>query len=642
MERHDGASALISSGNQTELFYEDRFIEQYVGRKLVTDPIVAVVELVANCWDAGATDVNLRWPNGGDRRLEISDNGEGMTKDEFIRRWGGMSYDRSRYQDTTVEVSLSDQKYTRQVFGRNGIGRFAAFCFGLRYKVITSKNGEENSFLISKGHRSPLNIKPLGTTESDQNGTSVIVDEVTGAVLTAETIREEIARRFLTDPSFHVTVNNIQVSFADVADEGFEIINAYIPELKQNVVIREIDAKRTDQTGKQHGVAWHVLGRLVGDCGWRDPEQQSLIDGRRVEAKRFTFIVEADHLHDAGAVTPDWSGFDEENVAFRATNSIVQEIITKRLLDVTREKRAETTLKVRNAFEPETRRMSPLSREKWRHFVDRITEECPRLTQQELESVSGILAKMESAETHYGLLHKLDELSANQIDDLHNLLDDWTLDMVKVVLDEIKTRLQLIEKLRQKTSDDDTLEVQELQPLFRQGLWIFGPEFETIHYTSNEGMTSLIQKLFAPGNITGSRNRPDFAVLPDSTVGLYSYPDFNDEGTEIGIAKLVIVELKAPRVRVGDDEKNQCWKYIRELIDNGVLGDRTKVDAFVLGRYLNQVDREVRTERDGRVRIQPLDYTTILQRADSRLFKLRDQIKNAPFLQQADLSEYLD
>jgi hypothetical protein len=213
--------------------------------------------------------------------------------------------------------------------------------------------------------------------------------------------------------------------------------------------------------------------------------------------------------------------------------------------------------------------------------------------------------------------------------------------MAKIVLDEIQARMRLIEELRIKTAEDSTLEVQELQPLFRQGLWIFGPEFETIHYTSNQGMTAVIQDLFGRKDLTGSRNRPDFAVLPDGSVGLYSYPEYDTEGGEVGAAKLVVVELKAPDVPIGDAEKGQCWKYVRELLQKGLLGERTKVQGFVLGRKINPVDREERTELSGRVRILPLDFGIVLQRADSRLLKLRDKIKAAPFLQDAGIEAFL-
>jgi len=182
---------------------------------------------------------------------------------------------------------------------------------------------------------------------------------------------------------------------------------------KIEVKVKVIDAQRTDPTGRQHGVAWHVL---VGDCGWKDPEQRSLIDERRVEAKRFTFIVEADLLHEAGAVKSDWSGIEEENETFGTINKAVQDAITKRLLEVTKEKRNETTANVRRSHAEQVKQMSPIRRENWNLFVEKVAEECPSLTETELKSVSGVLANMEVANSQYGLLHKLHELSLDQID----------------------------------------------------------------------------------------------------------------------------------------------------------------------------------------------------------------------------------
>jgi hypothetical protein len=627
---------------QPELIYDDRFWEQYVGTKLVTDPVIAIVELVANCWDAGAKKVEINWPEESGQSLSVKDDGEGMTKEEFYRRWGGMSYDRIRNQGATVDVEMGAMIQTRKVFGKNGIGRFAGFCFSSEYTVSTAKNGTLNTFIVRKGTARPLEFELKGSEPDTSHGTTVAIHRVNGIILASETIRTELGRRFLTDPAFQVLVNGVRINFEDIEDKGLEEMHVEVPDLAIHITVKIIDAKRTDRTGRQHGVAWHVLGRLVGDCGWKDPEQKSLIDGRRVEAKRFTFIVEADLLHEAGAVKPDWSGFDEDNKTFQIVNTAVQSEITKRLLEVTKEKRAETTANVRRSFGLQIRQMSLIRREKWNNFVEKVAEECPSLTETELKTVSGVLANMEVANSQYGLLHKLHELSPDQIDDLHQILEDWTVGMAKIVLDEIQGRMRLIEELRLKTADKNTLEVQELQPLFRQGLWIFGPEFETIHFTSNQGMTTVIQDLFGAKDLKGSLKRPDFAILPDGSAGLYSYPEFDDEGAEVGVAKLVILELKAPDVPITDKEKQQCWGYVRELHEKGLLGDRTKVQGFVLGRHIKSIDRSESTHLDGRVKILPLDFSTVLQRADSRLFKLREKIKSAPFLQEVNIDDFIN
>ena len=63
--------------------YEDRFLESWVG-SIITNPTTAIVELVANCWDAYATEVKINWPDPtAQKQFSISDDGQGMTREEF-------------------------------------------------------------------------------------------------------------------------------------------------------------------------------------------------------------------------------------------------------------------------------------------------------------------------------------------------------------------------------------------------------------------------------------------------------------------------------------------------------------------------------------------------------------------------------
>jgi len=185
-----------------------------------------------------------------------------------------------------------------------------------------------------------------------------------------------------------------------------------------------------------------------------------------------------------------------------------------------------------------------------------------------------------------------------------------------------------------RVNDKKTDEVQDLQPLFEKGLWLFGPEFETIEYTSNQGMTKVVQELFKQSAMKGSRNRPDFAVLPDGTCGLYAYPRYDDDGGELGTDRLVVIELKKPGVRIGQDEKQQCWKYLKELFSKGLLQERlTIVRCFVLGSQVDEFEHSPFETMEGTVRITPMLFDTAMQRARSRLLKLHQRVKNAPFLQ---------
>ena len=107
-----------------------------------------------------------------------------------------------------------------------------------------------------------------------------------------------------------------------------------------------------------------------------------------------------------------------------------------------------------------------------------VIDACPTISTEEVSQIAGILANLELSTSKYGLLSKLHELKPGDLDEFYALLDDWTVQLAKDALDEIQTRLKLIQDLDEKLRDDRMDEVGDLQPLFERSLWVFGPEFE--------------------------------------------------------------------------------------------------------------------------------------------------------------------
>lgn len=212
------------------------------------------------------------------------------------------------------------------------------------------------------------------------------------------------------------------------------------------------------------------------------------------------------------------------------------------------------------------------------------------------------------------------------------------------VLDEIQGRLKVINELRIKIQIAGIDEVKELQPLFAKGLWMFGDKFESIHFTSNKGMTTVIRELFDGKADKASLNRPDFVIRGDGSTGFYSLPSYNEEYQEVGVHHLVIVDLKTTKLSLGSKEKEQIWKYVKELKKKGYIQSGTRVDGFVLGDQIESGEGGTRTEDNDNVKIQPLLYSVILNRAEQRLLKLYDKVKEAPFLlaQQEELSKFIE
>ncbi len=643
-------SELTPSGRQLSLddaiLYDERFMDSHVGKVLLSDPIAALVELVANAWDAGATDVDITWPEVQPNTLiTVLDNGTGMTDAEFQRRWRTIYYNRRLEQGDTVlfPPSAPDDMPPRSAYGRNGVGRWAAFCFDSAYTVDTRSAGLRNRYYVTRSSLSPFRIKhEVRDQAATGQGTSVSVAPNQHANLSGDSVRAELGMRFLADPGFAVRVNGIPVTFEDVRDPNITTVTVVTPAGNEVDVI-VIDTQKTDRTSRQKGVAWQVLGRLVGKCSWEGPREAAIVDRRTIAARRFTFIVRADHLANAGAVRPDWSGFNEDNDVFMETADAVYNAVEHFLQSASGAGRQRTLAEAKARNARDLQAMGPLSRERWLTFVNEAQERCPRIRDDDVVNLSEIVANLEVSRSGYRLLAKLARLRPDDMDELDRILDEWTLDMAKAVLDEIATRLKVVDELQVRIRDPRTREVQDLQPLFERGLWIFGPEYESIEYTANSGMTRVIQQLFGSRG-PGSLQRPDFAILPESTVGLYGCSSYDDEGSEDGVDRLVIVELKRPGIRVGGGEKEQCWRYVKELLNAGLIRDGlTKVTCFLLGSQFERHELG-ETQHGESVVVKPMHLEHILSRAKSRMLGLHQRVENAPFLEdhRDDIARFLE
>ena len=105
-----------------------------LGANLVTDDVVAVIELIKNSFDAFAQNVWLRFsddPNDG-IQLEITDDGIGMTREIIEDVWCLVA---TPYKDINPVVKKGDK--VRRVVGEKGLGRLSAARLGKRLTMLT-------------------------------------------------------------------------------------------------------------------------------------------------------------------------------------------------------------------------------------------------------------------------------------------------------------------------------------------------------------------------------------------------------------------------------------------------------------------------------------------------------------------------
>lgn len=597
-------------------------------RRMLGDPKTALVELVANCWDAGANTVKITWPTESIPDLvKIEDDGTGMTRTEFEQRWRQLSYNRRDIQGEDVVFPTGNQSSHRKAFGRNGKGRHSAFCFASRYSVITWCNGEANEFEIC---RTPNDQQlPYGTVHKktfEQLGHGTIIRMTLGRnYISVDVAQDLIGSKFVADPTFTVSMNGspVELSTLEHLIDSQEIAVQDIG----TVTISQVDTQATSKSSRLHGIAWWVNRRLVGDLSWEDYKNVYPLDRRKVEARRYTFVVIADVL--SGDEIEDWSGF-RDTERYKKVRDEVYANIHKRINLLMSDDFRKSK---RMAFEEHRDQLAKLSSTSRRYIGDVISgvQDTVQVADNVLSATVGVLVNLEQSRSGYALLEKLSQLNPDELDELDKILNEWSVQDALLVLDEIDRRLKLIERLEIITEDPTSDELHQIHPLIERGLWIFGPEYESIHFASNRSLLTVIRSLFDDTTeikLNNSRRRPDIVVLPDSTLGLYACDGYDQAGNAVDhYGKILIIELKRGGSSIGLDECLQGQRYAAELRKSGKVQKTSLITVFVLGT--NVLDEVQDDNKQGNTMVCARSYSLMLRMAQARTFYLQEKIKSA-------------
>ena len=609
--------------NQNVLYpslFEDDYIIRSMGT-IVTQPDVALTELVANAWDAGASHVKIFIPDQINEVLWIEDDGVGMTEDEFQNHWMKMRYNRLRSQGKTV-VFPNGISGNRTAFGRNGVGRHGLFCFGDQYKVITQKDGKKITLTVKQNvDHNPMAVIYKSTEESLEHGTrlEVIVERNRPKV---EKIREILSARFLHDPQFSVEVNNMELNLDSLASEEPKEIN--VEGTTIHLTAYFIDTTKTSRKSIFQGIAFWQSGRLVGNPSWTLGDRM-VLDGRTSLAKRYTFVIKSNDLSDF--VKEDWSGF-RDSVDMQKVYDAVSTFVDDCLKNVSAATIESVIENLDSSIKNSLKDVNPLFRMEVNQAIKTIVEESPKVKQDSVDLAVKTLVNYEKAKNGHDLLEKLSRLSADDLDGLNELLGKWNVSDAMIVLNEIDRRLTIIEAIRKLSSDSTTDELHVLHPMIAESRWLFGPEYESSEYIFNRQMKTAVAKIFGENKLFKAdinySKRPDLICLENSTIGVTGIEDITDESEIVHVRKLLLIELKKGAFKIDRTERNQAQGYIEDLLRSN-LGVNCQIVGFIVGASLSD-NIEYKTKIGDNGMLYSTTYDKLVDTAEKRMFGLRQTI----------------
>jgi hypothetical protein len=607
---------------QNSLF-EDDYLLRELGQ-VAHVPQVALTELVANAWDAGATRVDLVLPAEIGGALTVTDNGHGMTPAQFKKRWMTLRYDRLKHQGPYVEFPSGRHVRPRRAYGRNGIGRHGLLCFADEYEVQTWCDAVLATFVVgTESGPSPFVLRSETLGQRNGTGTQLSV-RVMRKLPDAEEILTVLAARFVHDPEFEVRVNGVQRSFNEIEGRVSEEVLDLGAGRSATVIV--IDSTQLNHSSVHQGIAFWVQRRLVGSPAWSIGQIASF-DGRTRFARRYKVIVDTEGFEPGIDVAEDWTAFratDAVRDLYRATAEHVGKVAQDLAAEIV-EAASEDAL-VQNRTELAS--LGQGARLEVAEFTKVVAQAHPTISPDFLATAVKAVIHLEKTKSGAALLQKLSSLPADDIAGLDRLLTEWTVKDALRVLDEIDGRISVIETIRRLAGDPHTDELHTLHPLILRSRWLFGPEFESQEYCSNVTLQTVARELFkrTEAQFINERHRPDIVVLPEKTTwqmtGIESFDPVDPTLTQI--QHVLVIELKKGGFELTRKEVNQADGYVQDIAASGAMSGSPFICAWVVGQKIAAgVERDKQLGNPAYGRVRAATFGSLVDTANARLLKLR-------------------
>ena len=186
---------------------------EHLGVKMYSSVPPVVAELLANSYDADATEVRISLYDIGEKKIIVSDNGHGMAFDELEEKF--LTIGRNRRVQNGTDKSPSGRK----VIGKKGLGKLSFFGIAHEIEVTTVKNRRKNAFLmewdvITKKESeeggiasySPKILKLNEPTQED-SGTIITLRKIQRVTdFDPEALADSISKYFILRDDFNIKV----------------------------------------------------------------------------------------------------------------------------------------------------------------------------------------------------------------------------------------------------------------------------------------------------------------------------------------------------------------------------------------------------------------------------------------------------
>lgn len=603
---------------QLELTFSPGTLKHLGGQMYGGGLVRPIAELVANAWDADATDVEITLPTAAAGDVEVVDNGHGMSFEECDELY--LSIGANRRQLLGTDRTRSGR---RKVMGRKGLGKLAVIQVSglVEVDTVSAKDPHQDEpwrthFQIPYGtfltREDPAEASQVVTMLHDEEAPAglAFLGSRTGTRTTLHDVRlqrapsvpqfvESLHVRFAVSAErddFRVRVNGVEVPTLEAAIEAQEFEFRYDGDIEVPDVgpVRWwIGFTRDPQTRDElQGVGVYVRNRMAVDR----PFFFNLTRGftGQLAKEYMTGAVCTDALdEDDDLIATDRGTINWEHPIGAALEAWGRELIRQKAAQWERDRGRRRLEDLR----PDPRLMELIDGlgEKPKSWARTILERLARVstaTKADLDQTATLLL---NGYQHQEFRDALDELTGGDVEHLPLLLERWQVLEALLYLPVVKSRVDVLDKL-ERLIREAAPEFPDIFDALRETPVLLRPEWEPLHW--NNWMATIVKEVFERTPLGEAQNqiRPDVLCLSDSR-------------------NFVVVELKRPGLVVSRDEVLRMLDYMRRIKAEVEQSDTWRGGRVQGVLICDDMEEDARFLLEGRDDVQVKGWTQFLDEA---------------------------
>lgn len=567
----------------------------FLERQARTSPLNALAEFIWNAVDADATLVEVEFvPSdlGGLDRIIIRDNGTGIPHSEVEDKFSHLGGSWKRLRGKSL-------KEGRELHGREGRGRFKAVALGrVAEWHVTYDAGpgglRDYSIAILSDNLREVEIGEDRLSKAQRTGVEVVISELHHDF---RSLQSDDAVQDLTE-MFALYLLNYRVVV--IAIQGLKLDPKSAIAGSAAVNLSDVE----DFQGKKHPARLEIVEwrrrtkRALYLCTWAGFPLSQLETRFHVGDHHFSAYLKSDYvqqLHDANLLQV--AEMDAHLVA--ATDEAKGKIKEHfRALQAEAARSVVDTWKAENSY-PYQRPPQTVLEEVERQVFDIVavtaSQYVPDFTEASQKNRAFQLRMLRQAverspEDLQLILKEVLDLPTRKQEDLARLLQETSLSSIigaaKVVADRLKFLVSLDAIIHDEDISEHVRERTQLHRIVADNTWLFGEEFNLV--VNDQGLTQCLRKHAKDLGKDIVINRPVkhptkqrgiIDLMFSRTRRLYRPTDLEH----------LVVELKAPDVKIGRDEINQIEEYAQAIVQDSRFDvNDTSWSFWVLSRDIDE------------------------------------------------------